>query len=70
MRLTGITTPGQSGHVSNGNERVLHTSQISGTVASPSDIVACRDSPFYFLEALTLSVENTMYSKPCQQGGF
>ena len=35
--LTGTTTPDQSGSGSNGNDRVLHTSQISRTGASQSD---------------------------------
>ena len=35
--LSGATTPGQSGPGSNGNERVLHISQISKAQALPSD---------------------------------
>ena len=35
--LTGATTPCQCGPGSNGNEEVLHVSQISKTEASPSD---------------------------------
>ena len=35
--LTGITTPSQSRHGSNGNEEVLHIPQSSSIGASPSD---------------------------------
>ena len=35
--LYGATIPGKSGPGSNSNERVLHISQNSRTVASPSD---------------------------------
>ena len=34
--LTGTFTPGQSGLLSNGNEGVLYSPQISRTGASPS----------------------------------
>ena len=37
--LTDITTPGQSGAVSNSDKGVHHTIQSSGTGASPSDSV-------------------------------
>ena len=37
--ITGAITPGKSGHESNGNEEVLHISQISGSGASPLDPV-------------------------------
>ena len=39
--LTGTTTSGQSGPGSNGNEGVFHTTQISRTGVSPSDVVWC-----------------------------
>ena len=35
--FSGVTTPGQSGSGSNGNEGVLHIPQSSRTGASPSD---------------------------------
>ena len=37
--LKGTTTLGKSGSGSNGNERVIHTSQTSRIEASPSDSV-------------------------------
>ena len=37
--LPGTTTWSQCGPGSNGNEEVLHTSQISRTETSPSDLV-------------------------------
>ena len=38
MALSGATTPGQSGHGSDGNEGVLHIPQSSSTAGtSPSD---------------------------------
>ena len=37
--LIGTTSLGQSGPGGNGNEGVLHTSQILRTEASPSDAV-------------------------------
>ena len=37
--LTGTTTPGQSVPYSNANEGVLHTSMISRTGASQSDVI-------------------------------
>ena len=46
--LTGTITPGQSGRKSNGNEGVLHTPQISRTVASLSAALQChiQNTPF------------------------
>ena len=38
--LTGTTTPGQSGHESNGNNRILHIPQASRRETSPSDGLA------------------------------
>ena len=48
MRLIEITTPGQSEPGSMGNERVLHTPQLSKTGASPSNVVQyhTQDTPF------------------------
>ena len=46
--LTGNITMGRRRSWSNGNEGVLHTSQISRTGTSPSDAILCytKDIPF------------------------
>ena len=45
------TTPDQSGPRSS-NERILHTSQISKTGASPSDSVLCHTQSTPFLKGV------------------
>ena len=46
--LTGTTILGQSGPGSNGNERLLHTPQISRTGASSSDNVSYHTQDTHF----------------------
>ena len=42
MGLTGTTTPAESEAGNNGNEKGLHTLQISRTGASPPEAVWCH----------------------------
>ena len=52
--LTDITTPGQSGPGSNGNEELLHSLQSSRTGVSPSAAVYCLTLNPHYVEVLLL----------------
>ena len=68
--LTGNTTPGDRRLENNGNEGVLHTSQISSTGASPQEVICCQIQETLFGRGCTplQGMKTTYYLKPHRHG--
>ena len=65
--LTSTTTPGQSELMSNDNEGVDHTPQMSRTEALPSNVLQYHSQDTSFGSRSYLFARDTVYSKSCIQ---